>query len=230
MSEIEGALAASRKAAEQARRRQSLGRPGKRRGAGQMVAQPDRRARRAILGSSVASPTAALQLSKLPSIVHPLLRIVFRRLLSARSWPKGKTTRAMNPDGDRRRRRRDGRGSWRLTRDTKPRAASSPRAVRRSGRRCSARCRSRTSSGSWRSTSSTTGGSSHESRWGRAASGEVPPHLTGAASRPLGVARRTNIPHPLPPSSRLIVGRHPVPCPARLPPRALDPSSQGDPG
>jgi DinB superfamily len=35
---------------------------------------------------------------KLPVLVHPLLRIVFRRLLNARSWPKGKTTRAMNPD------------------------------------------------------------------------------------------------------------------------------------
>jgi hypothetical protein len=35
---------------------------------------------------------------KLPVVVHPLLRIVFRRLLNARSWPKGKTTQAMNPE------------------------------------------------------------------------------------------------------------------------------------
>jgi hypothetical protein len=34
---------------------------------------------------------------RLPAIVHPVLRIVFRRLLKKGAFPKGKTTKAMNP-------------------------------------------------------------------------------------------------------------------------------------
>jgi hypothetical protein len=34
---------------------------------------------------------------RLPAIVHPLLRIVFRRLLKRGAFPKGRTTKAMSP-------------------------------------------------------------------------------------------------------------------------------------
>lgn len=34
---------------------------------------------------------------RLPAIVHPVLRIVFRQILKRGAFPKGKTTKAMNP-------------------------------------------------------------------------------------------------------------------------------------
>ena len=34
---------------------------------------------------------------RLPAIVHPLLRIVFRQILKRGAFPKGRTTKAMNP-------------------------------------------------------------------------------------------------------------------------------------
>jgi DinB superfamily len=34
---------------------------------------------------------------KLPAMLHPLLRLVFRRVLKKSAFPKGKTTAAMNP-------------------------------------------------------------------------------------------------------------------------------------
>jgi hypothetical protein len=34
---------------------------------------------------------------RLPAIVHPVLRIVFRQILRRGAFPKGKTTKAMNP-------------------------------------------------------------------------------------------------------------------------------------
>jgi hypothetical protein len=34
---------------------------------------------------------------RLPTVVHPMLRIVFRQILKRGAFPKGKTTRAMNP-------------------------------------------------------------------------------------------------------------------------------------
>jgi hypothetical protein len=34
---------------------------------------------------------------KLPALVHPLLRLVFKRILKKGAFPKGKTTAAMNP-------------------------------------------------------------------------------------------------------------------------------------
>jgi hypothetical protein len=34
---------------------------------------------------------------RLPAIVHPILRIVFRQILKKGAFPKGKTTKAMNP-------------------------------------------------------------------------------------------------------------------------------------
>ena len=33
----------------------------------------------------------------MPSVLHPLLRIVFRRILRRGVFPKGRTTKAMNP-------------------------------------------------------------------------------------------------------------------------------------
>jgi hypothetical protein len=37
------------------------------------------------------------QFPQLPAIVHPVLRIVFRQILKRGAFPKGKTTKAMNP-------------------------------------------------------------------------------------------------------------------------------------
>jgi hypothetical protein len=100
MSEIDAALAASRQAAEQLLGdAESLGpawgtpRPPGKWSPSQIVEHIARS-----LDASVAIARGEeSSFPKLPGIAHPMLRIVFRRLLKAKSWPKGKTTRAMNP-------------------------------------------------------------------------------------------------------------------------------------
>lgn len=101
MGKIDSALAASREAAEQLLSdAESLGsawatpRAAGKWSASQIV-EHITRSLDATVALARGQPSS---FPKLPVIVHPLLRIVFRRLLNARSWPKGKTTRAMNPD------------------------------------------------------------------------------------------------------------------------------------
>ena len=101
MRTIDSALAASREAAEQLLSdAESLGpawatprAPGK-----WSPSQIVEHVARSLDATAALAHGQPSSFPKLPVVVHPLLRIVFRRLLNARSWPKGKTTRAMNPD------------------------------------------------------------------------------------------------------------------------------------
>ena len=101
MREIDGALAASRQAAEQLiGDAEALGSdwgtpraPGK--WSPSQIVEHIARSLDSTVALAHGQPSS---FPKLPVIVHPLLRIVFRRLLNANSWPNGKTTPAMNPE------------------------------------------------------------------------------------------------------------------------------------
>src|SRR5688572_29524668 len=101
MREIDGALTASRQAAEQLLSdAESLGSawgtpraPGK--WSPSQIVEHIARSLDASVALAEGRPSS---FPKLPVVVHPVLRVVFRRLLNARSWPKGRTTRAMNPE------------------------------------------------------------------------------------------------------------------------------------
>ena len=101
MREIDGALAASRQAAEQLiGDAEALGSdwgtpraPGK--WSPSQIVEHIARSLDSTVALAHGQPSS---FPSLPVIVHPLLRIIFRRLLNARSWPKGKTTPGMNPE------------------------------------------------------------------------------------------------------------------------------------
>jgi DinB superfamily len=101
MEKIDSALAASREAAEQLLSdAESLGpawgaprAPGK--WSPSQIVEHVARSLDASVALAHGQPSS---FPTLPVVVHPLLRVVFRRLLNARSWPKGRTTRAMNPE------------------------------------------------------------------------------------------------------------------------------------
>jgi|SRR4051812_11831466 hypothetical protein len=101
MREIDGALAASRQAAEQLLGDAEASGPawGTPRAPGKwspsQIVEHIARSLDATVALANGQPST---FPKLPAIAHPVLRIVFRRLLTAKSWPKGKTTRAMNPE------------------------------------------------------------------------------------------------------------------------------------
>ena len=166
MSEIDGALAASRQAAEQLLGdAESLGpawatprAPGK--WSPSQIVEHIARSLDASVALAHGQPSSFPKLpgDRAPGAAHRVPAPAERPLVA-----EGQDDAGHEPARPGRRRRpRDGPGCRRLTRDTKPRAASSPPAARRSGRRCSAPCRSPTSSASWSSTCATTGGSFRE--------------------------------------------------------------------
>jgi hypothetical protein len=52
---------------------------------------------RSLDASTALAKGEPCDLPRLPALVHPLLRIVFRRLLRSGVFPKGRTTRPLNP-------------------------------------------------------------------------------------------------------------------------------------
>ena len=100
MGDIESALAASRTAADQLiANASSSGRawdapcaPGK--WSPSQIVEHVTRSYEASVNVAAGQPSA---FPNMPALVHPLLRIVFRRILRRGVFPKGRTTKAMNP-------------------------------------------------------------------------------------------------------------------------------------
>lgn len=100
MGDIESALTASRTAADQlVATATSSGRawdapcaPGK--WSPSQIVEHVTRSYEASINVAVGQPSA---FPSMPTLVHPLLRIVFRRILRRGAFPKGRTTKAMNP-------------------------------------------------------------------------------------------------------------------------------------
>ena len=100
MADINTALAASKEAIDQLIRA-GKGRAGLDRstGAGQVVAQSNRGARRPLarrVGEHGGWPS--VEVPKLPAVAHPVVRsLLFKRVLRNAGFPKAKTNKAMNP-------------------------------------------------------------------------------------------------------------------------------------
>ena len=100
MGDIESALTASRNAADQLIANAASSRrawdapcaPGK--WSPSQIVEHVARSYDASANVAAGQPSA---FPTLPSFLHPLLRIVFRRILRRGVFPKGKTTKAMNP-------------------------------------------------------------------------------------------------------------------------------------
>jgi len=100
VGDIESALAASRTAADQLiANASSSGRawdapcaPGK--WSPSQIVEHVTRSYEASVNVAAGQPSA---FPNMPALVHPLLRIVFRRILRRGVFPKGRTTKAMNP-------------------------------------------------------------------------------------------------------------------------------------
>jgi hypothetical protein len=100
VGDLESALTASRTAADQliasalssGRAWDAPGAPGK--WSPSQIVEHVTRSYDASVNVATGQPSA---FPRIPSVVHPLLRVVFRRILRRGVFPKGRTTMAMNP-------------------------------------------------------------------------------------------------------------------------------------